>query len=111
MAGNALPGDDVQRDAFELAVRCRVDGQRPLVELALEVKPGLEREGGLAVELGLAAQRHVGRAQLQVIEAVLAPVAGQVAGDPLGQRLAVEAQLAKAQVLDRDGERQLQILG
>ena len=87
------------------------EGEWSLVKLALEVERRTQREGGLAVELGLAAQRHIGGLQVQVADPVLATVAAQAGGDGAGQRLAVEMELPEAEPADRETDRQLQVAG
>ncbi len=87
----------------------RRHGERPLFELAREVERGREREGRLAVEVGLPGERDVACLQLQVVEAVLAAIAGQAAAQLLEQWLAVVVRLPQAEAFDRHGQRQLQV--
>ena len=70
---------------------------------------GGERKGRLAVEAGLPGERDVARLQLQVVEAVLAAIAGQAAAQLLEQWLAVVVRLPQAEAFDGHGQRQLQV--
>jgi hypothetical protein len=62
-----------------------------------------------AVEAGLPGERDVACLQLQVVEAVLAAIAGQAAAQLLEQWLAVVVRLPEAEAFDRHGQRQLQV--
>jgi hypothetical protein len=109
LAGHPLRGDGRDGQALQRPGRGQRHGQRPLVEQAGNLRIGLDREGGCAVERGIAAERDAGGAGAPAVDPVAAAVAVQ-AGDQVGdgQRFA-PAQRGNGDFVGSDRQRQAQV--